>query len=253
MYKSAMLAIAGLLLAADSHADRYATTDDGARVVLREDGSWRPSEPVVPLDSSLDFRRTRWGMSSVEVARSESLELLGPGDLVAGDIGGQTVRVGYVFEDDRLVGSLCRLPKVHTEDSPFRTDFDSLKVALVREYGDPVRDDVVWMDDRFRDYSQFYGTALSLGHVEAVVQWETARTLITLLMRGHTYPYYRDLGPIVGFDQRRGDRQIRPIREVGADRPERIEYQRRIMIDLYYEDKASDARAAFRDLVHNRP
>ncbi|MDA1348220.1 MAG: hypothetical protein O3A47_05045 [Chloroflexi bacterium] len=223
-----------LILASAWHVygERQATTRDGQEVLLSEDGTWRARTALLQ-DPPYDFRRVRWGMSSREVAQSESLEALGPEDRVSGKIGGLTVHVGHVFHSDELVGTVCRLADPHDENSDFSADFDSLKAALSRQYGLPDKDTANWWNDQFSDYPQFYGTAISLGHLEYNVQWETERTVVSLVMRGQTHMVRREISP-----------------QMTRFQPE---YRREIVLDVLYEDSRSSARKAFRDLVYNWP
>ena len=238
--RRAVILTATLALTSISYAERYGTTDGGQRVVLRNDGTWQLAESVYRDEDSYEFRRTTWGMSSAKVARSESLELLRGNDLVIGSIGGLTVHIGYVFHDDKLVGGICRLVERHTEESSFAADFDSLKSALVRRHGEPFRDELVWENDQFKEYPQFYGTAISLEHLEMNTQWETERSIVSLVMRGHTYVASWSIPALVSSSA------IVPHLK---DPPE---YRRKILLDIYYEDKTSSEREAFRDLVYSR-
>ena len=228
----AILAFGGI-----THAERHATTDDGRRVVLRDDGTWRLVEPVKDAEGSSTFRRTMWGMSSEEVADSESFAE-DPGVLVTGTLAGFTVHIGYVFADDKLVGANCRLAENHTEKSNFAADFDSLKSELTRRYGEPLRDELVWTDDQFKDYPQFYGATICLGHLVAETQWETDRTIISLVMKGRTH-------------LTTPPRMLRGS-TTAQNLLESPEYRRDIVLDVHYEDRASRFRDAFHDLVYGR-
>ena len=130
MYRPLFLMVS--LFAIDAgHADGFATTDLGKRVLLRADGTWQVAEAVGSGSEAFDFRRSTWGMTMSEVADSESLGSLTSGELVSGAIGGLTVHIGYLFSDDRLIGSICRLAERHTENTAFADDFGTLKDALI--------------------------------------------------------------------------------------------------------------------------
>lgn len=191
------------LVAAPVLAETFATTDDGKRVVLQDDGSWRfaaakPGEGAEEKASpkskqeaaAPSFRNARWGMSQKDVRRLEKgkPEVAEEGMLVWGDeVGGLDVAVAYIFSDGKLVRGRYHSVTTHTNHNAYIVDYETLKKLLTSKYGEPTSDEVVWSNDLYRNDSQRYGMAVAAGHLSAFTTWETPETKISVAISGDNF------------------------------------------------------------------
>ena len=137
-----------------------------------------------------DFRKTRWGMSKAEVKASEKLQPVyaqEEGLTYEVSIGFDSVNLlynftqdkltstGYVFATERCVGTTCI------------DDFLKKKELLSKKYGDPVQERRIWHNDLFKNDSQKWGLAVSVGLLEFISGWERQNTKILLSLSGKEF------------------------------------------------------------------
>ncbi len=188
------------LLGADTGKVIMATTDDGRKVVLLPDMTWKwadmnpasPKEETKNQESSsqTDFRDTKWGMSKEEIRKIEKAKLIKEeGNLMfyEGQVGGKICLIVYIFVQDKLVRSKYMVTEKHTNQNDYISDYKSLKELLTQKYGKPTEDDEFWKNDLYKDdYSQ-WGFAVSLGHHSYYTIWETPSTKIFDSLTGDNY------------------------------------------------------------------
>lgn len=100
------------------------------------------------------------------------------------DILDKRVLVEYVFVADRLVATRYHLLENYADKNRYLTDFARLKEHLVRTLGEPLRDESVWLDERFRNDAAQWGTALSLGQLELRATWSRPDIELILTLAG---------------------------------------------------------------------
>jgi hypothetical protein len=59
----------------------------------------------------------------------------------------------------------------HTNHNDYIDDYIDLKEALIKKYGEPSSDDIIWENNLHKDNLQEYGLAISVGHLEYLTQW----------------------------------------------------------------------------------
>lgn len=144
-------------------------------------------------DGDYDFRKTRWGMSRDEVKKREKSEPKAESDTeidYSDRVAGLNTTVGYVFIDDKLVSCGYLFDEPHTNKNQYISDYDNLKEAFIKKYGQPTDDQTIWKDDLYRNKPDQYGFAVSLGDLAYYAKWETPKTEITLSLRGDNYKIY---------------------------------------------------------------
>ena len=81
----------------------------------------------------------------------------------------------------------------HSNENDYILDFNKLKEILTKKYGKPIEDERLWKNDLYRDDPQYWGFAISLGHLIYLATWETPATdttdttIITLLLNGENF------------------------------------------------------------------
>lgn len=176
-------------------ANQHATTDDGKRVLLRDDGTWvaesrEDGSQADTVSVVFDFRETRWGMSRKQVlsAEHDAPTIDEQGILVFSTTAStMKVKVAYVFVTDRLVRAKYMVDEHHTNKNDFLSDFDRLRNILVKKYGSPVKDNDFWKRDLYKNDPSHWGMAVSVGDYSHFVEWNTPSTSILLALYGDNY------------------------------------------------------------------
>ena len=92
--------------------------------------------------------------------------------------------VEYVFVADRLVATRYHLLENYADKNRYLTDFARLKEHIVRSLGEPLRDESVWLDARYRNDAAQWGTAVSLGQFELRATWSRPNVELILTLAG---------------------------------------------------------------------
>lgn len=84
----------------------------------------------------------------------------------------------YLFCDNKLVTArYTNLESYHNKNN-YITDYSSVNETLEEKYGTPKQKNIKWYNDLFKDDTQEYGTAVSLGHLRMNQWWYTDTTRI---------------------------------------------------------------------------
>jgi len=147
-----------------------------------------------------DFRRARWGMTKTQVLKTETAKLMmdttirGVDLLIyTGEVAGFNCNIGYIFAEGKLVRGKYMFTHSHSNKNDYILDFNKLKEILTKKYGKPIEDKRLWKNDLYRDDPQYWGFAISLGHLIYLATWETPATdttdttIITLLLNGENF------------------------------------------------------------------
>ncbi len=141
-----------------------------------------------------DFRNTRWGMTKEEVKASESEKLLkemkfdekevvsyGFDEVIiyAGKTASINVQIHYCFLNDHLIHAAYILAEQYEDKTLYITVFDRLRETLTEEYGSPVVNDEIWLDNK---YKRNWGSALEFGGLYLHISWGRTRTKIDLCL-----------------------------------------------------------------------
>lgn len=135
-----------------------------------------------------DFRKAHWKMSIDSVKLSETKKpvyevqsALAYTDKVAG----KDAFILYIFSNNKLSGASYAFKEKYSNENQYISDFEEIKGILTEKYGKPVKDDIIWSKDLFRDRRDEWGTALALGYVKFKARWENDRTLVILELQGN--------------------------------------------------------------------
>lgn len=208
------------------YADKTATTEDGKKVILKDDGTWKyvtsddskaqkdasstkkgdVSTPAKPLSKDIsviaselktgatsDFRNVNWGMSLAQVKKIENLKLLEEGkESLKYDytLIGMKCNVLYNFKNDKLTAARYIIRQKHHDPALFNEDFIALKKHLKLMCGAPVNVQDIWKNEQFKSDKSKWGFAVSIGFLTRMVIWKTGKTKIVLQMEGQNHEIF---------------------------------------------------------------
>ncbi len=139
-----------------------------------------------------NFRNATWGMTAEEVKASEEKAPVGETDgfiLYSGTpIGGIEASCGYAFYDNELHSGSYIFTNTHSNDTLYIDDFKKISDLVTEKYGQPVREDVIWLNDLFKDDRSQWGLAISSGQLIYQSDWNLeGGTMIRLTLKGDNY------------------------------------------------------------------
>ena len=137
------------------------------------------------------FRFTSWGMTSEEVIASEpKLDPIEKSEnfiKFKTQILGKNVELAYLFVQNKLVGSTYKLEDNYINSRHFISTYQKFKTALAQKYGPAKKEEIIWLNDAYRNDGNKKGLALSLGHLEYFASWETPDTTIASSLKEENY------------------------------------------------------------------
>ncbi len=148
-------------------------------------------EPAKEKITDPDFREIKWGMT-----RDELLEIEGEPDgenesIIAYydmEAAGLSAALCYNLNDDGLIyGSMYSIDETHTNMTDYVDDYYTILAALIKKYGEPLEDEIIWKDDLYRDDPLDWGMAVCVGHMSMFASWETETTKIYVVISGDNY------------------------------------------------------------------
>lgn len=182
-----------LLLAASSFSDRIINTTSGECFLLKDDGTWEVAsrDSTEGQDSEKhNFRRTKWGFTVDQVRASEESQAIHQTDdvLVYEDrVADKDFNVAYIFVSNKLVRAKYILKERHSNKADYLLDYATLKKVLKEKYGSPDEDESMWRNDLYKDDSDHWGMAVSVGHLILWSKWTLPETSVFLLINGENY------------------------------------------------------------------
>ncbi|HUU87940.1 MAG TPA: hypothetical protein VMX17_09315 [Candidatus Glassbacteria bacterium] len=190
-YRLVLITFWSLFSAVLVFADQIAVTEDGKKVLLKDDGTWEYAKEEPKKEEGLyDFRKTTWGMSKIQVKKTEKGKIIKEDEkLLAyqGKVGGLDCFILYILAEGKLVRAKYVFTKTHSNENDYIIDFNTLKETLTKKYDKPVEDTQIWKNDLYKDDYQHWGIAISMGHLVYFASWETLRTNISLMLHGENY------------------------------------------------------------------
>lgn len=137
--------------------------------------------------SEFNFRRTNWGMTKEEVISSEDSPIVdqnGKSARFNTIILGHTVELTYHFVDNQLVGATYLLLEKYLKTGSYIFRYNEFVEALIKKYGSPIRQEIIWFDETFKNIPDKKNLALSAGHVQYFSSWSTKETKIKCSLHG---------------------------------------------------------------------
>ena len=175
--------------------DKFATTEDGEKVLLKDDGTWEfVNEQKDEKVYEFDFRKAKWGMTKKQVKKKEKGTIFKEwtedgSDLLAyrDKLADLTCVIGYIFVDKKLVRGKYMFTHEHINQNDYIADYKNLKEYMEKKYSVPKEDKIFWKDDLYKYDYQNWGMAISAGHLVYYSKWETSSTEITLILSGDNF------------------------------------------------------------------
>lgn len=140
-------------------------------------------------ESNYNFRNTKWGMTREEVKLSEGKRKTIPSAqenmLVFIDtIADREFLLFYRFVDNKLARAGYNLIAIYPKSKEYIENYKTIKDLLIKKYGEPIKGkdypEEIWSDETFKKDPQFWGDAVSMGHLVLHSFWETTKTKILL-------------------------------------------------------------------------
>ncbi|HBO1216230.1 TPA: hypothetical protein L4E92_003578 [Pseudomonas aeruginosa] len=167
----------------------FATTDDGRRVELSQDGSWVLCDKIQVTERN-SFRKAAWGMSASEVKRTEPDASWEEHDnicLFESLLNNLNCLAIYIFIEDNLCRGKYLITQDFKNENNYISNYDQLKEILAKKYGSPSSDDEYWLNDLYQDSYQDWGSAVGMGHMSRYTIWRFSETEICLGLSGENY------------------------------------------------------------------
>ena len=188
--------IAILTLTSIAYSDQTAITEDGRKVLLKDDGTWEYIKEDPNKSTKYHFRETKWGMSKNAVKATEKLDKVAEniteyrqGFAFNASVTGLQCFIHYYFtEDDKLALGLYDFTEEYTNLNKHIDDYNSIKSLLTKKYGKPLDlPEIVWNNDLYRNDPSGYGMSVSLGYHTYMAKWHTNDTEIVLSLTGDNF------------------------------------------------------------------
>jgi hypothetical protein len=151
-----------------------------------------PTPTLIPQNISYVFRKVNWGMSKEQVVNNE-----GKADTdnqngylmyIGKSINGTNTNILYVFNQNRLCSVMLTPELKHVNKNLYIDDYQSFKKVLIEKYGQPTLPiDMIWKNDLYKGDSNYYGMAVSAGHLKYTSSWDTTDTIIYETLRGDNF------------------------------------------------------------------
>ncbi|MCK4575350.1 hypothetical protein KAU34_02980, partial [candidate division WOR-3 bacterium] len=93
--------------------------------------------------------------------------------------------ITYLFDENRLFQGKYIFDPNKEEDNLFISDYQKIKEALIDKYGDPIEDNITWIDSLYIEENQKWGYAIKIEHLKYTTTFETKRTIIMLHLFGN--------------------------------------------------------------------
>lgn len=138
-----------------------------------------------------DFRGNSWGNSISDVKKQEKATFVSEekGCLYYEGIVADIINVSivYRFFDGHLSEGVYFSQESYVNRNLYIRDYERLKELLIKKYGEPDSDKTVWRNRLYKDNPEKWGTAISIGHLAYMAEWNTKTTRITTGLTGSNF------------------------------------------------------------------
>ena len=135
------------------------------------------------------FKSVEWGASKDIVVKKYGDPITSTDEFVVYefDLAGDDVYGYFYFLKDKLYRGGYLLNENHTNKTEYLNYYGKYKTLLTKKYGQPINDEVVWLDDLYKDSSSDWGLAASIGHLVMYSSWNDGKTKIECSISGDNY------------------------------------------------------------------
>ena len=135
-----------------------------------------------------DIRGLVWGLTREDVEGFENdLERLGRYEdktVYTTKDSNFPATVIYQFYNDQLLRGDIEYKQIQTIPQEYLNDYIALQDKISEIHGEPVRDEMNWQGDMYKNDPERWGLAVMLGFLRLQTMWSTPRSIITLDFRG---------------------------------------------------------------------
>ena len=154
----------------------------------------REKETVLGASTEYDIRKFRWGDSQEHVREIEG-KPSHEGQVASGytlfydaTCVGLNATLGYSFNQNGLSTVVYLFSEEHSNASRYISDYEKVKNALIKKYGEPSFEEEVWDTDSHKSYySDNKGEALEFGYLTYFTQFNLERTIISFAMTADNF------------------------------------------------------------------
>ncbi len=136
------------------------------------------------------FRNNEWGASLNEVIRSEGKEPVDKNEellVYKDELNNLDCGIIYNFINNELYSGSYIFINKHSNKTLYISDYKELKSLLIKKYGIPIDDKIIWRDDLYKDDPSSWGMAISIGHLSYGSRWKIDNTEINISLTGDNY------------------------------------------------------------------
>ncbi len=172
-------------------AAEEAVTESAAEEAVTEGAAGNSSS-----SEEYDFKTFRWGDLQEDVEAVEGTPD-SDGEMSSVDanyivydttVAGKSALLAYYFCDDGLFQTRYILTEEHSNENLFIDDYEDIRDALTKKYGEPSLDWERWQDDSKEDYyANKKGDALCYGYLTYVTYYSLDRTIVAMEMSADNY------------------------------------------------------------------
>jgi hypothetical protein len=180
----------------DKGSEIEAQADSKSSTLIKKEKEF----PLEEIDTSKprSFRSAYWGMNESQVKQVESAEFIKKEKgtqhfkgltvlLFKDNIAGLDCFIVYYFAKNKLSRARYLIAEQHSNKNLFISDFKNIKEQIMKKYGKPKKDEVIWIDDLYKDDPSEYGFAISKGDLRYMVEWDLQDTEVECVLFGDNY------------------------------------------------------------------
>ncbi len=145
--------------------------------------SFNQKPEIVNLDGAL--RGFVWGLPPTVILENEKATFVGEEDgrlFYLDYILEMRSTIGYDFMDDKLWRARVFIEKKYLDTQERLEDLMKIRKALVQRFGDPVDEQMVWHDNREKNWPDSWGWAVLRGELMMTIVFRNAETEVVVFL-----------------------------------------------------------------------
>jgi hypothetical protein len=148
---------------------------------------------IVYANENYTFRKTTWNMTIDQVINSEQLNIISNENnklFYETSILNKDCYLFYNFNNNKLISAGYLFDIIHTNPNDYIDNYLEIQQSLIIKYKEPINNETIWKNNLYKSQQQFWGLAISMGHLIYQSIWETETTKIILKLYGDNYQNY---------------------------------------------------------------
>lgn len=172
------------------YSETIAYTEDGRKIQLNDDKTWSYVQSDDSRKINTLFRNMPWGSSIATIKSNETATFVTEQEGIigfSGTVAGFDALIVYIVVGDKLTRGKYILQEKHMNGNDHISDYNNLKEMLTKKYGTPETDKTIWKNSLYKDDTEHYGTAISVGHLVYYAKWKLGDLTIALYLHGDNF------------------------------------------------------------------